>query len=254
MTMVPAGNVHGPAPGNPSPWNPVDPVWGTTDHLNRISFLAPVAPVAAPAGMGVQTGDPRNYLQCLQNYARVKVEPELIQDRVDLWALDSPPWMYLKAETRDAHMNFHHWHGLITKDLQCEGRSLDAFVQLFGTNPPEAPYGFHEASRILAHMLKDKMKHEETYWEMRDSWSGFLAKACNEALEALDDPQHVKTLKLERKGARAWMNMSVPPPGGPDEPVFGTWSESRPYDGLQGGWDKGKGKGKGGKVYAKGHR
>ena len=64
------------------------------------------------------------------------------------------------------------------------------------------PYGPVEASRILAHILKDKLKKPEYAWDRNQDWedfSGFMITCCNEALEAMEAMGSVKTLKKKSR-------------------------------------------------------
>ena len=64
------------------------------------------------------------------------------------------------------------------------------FVLFFSTSPPEAPHGYMEACRVLAHCLKDKHKDQH----QNENMSRFLQKASEEATEALNNHDKVKGL------------------------------------------------------------
>ena len=179
----------------------------------------PDAPPQGPVGFGPQLWEHEQYLEELRNYASEKVDPELLDDRQDLWRLDldpPKPYWYLRGETHEAHLHFHGWVKVIKEDLQCDDRACGYFIKLFKTYPPGAPHGFMEACRVLAHILKDKMKPEDTWRPEREDWSRFLQKACEEAVEALENHEHVKDLKLRSSGSwSSWGTHQVPVPGAP---------------------------------------
>ena len=65
-----------------------------------------------------------------------------------------------------------------------------------------------EACRVLAHCLKDKHKPESQALD----WSRWMQKACEEAIEALENSADVKALK--KPGSRQdWGTHRTPPPG-----------------------------------------
>lgn len=176
--------------------------------------------------------EPEDYLENLRKYTDAHVDPELLDGRKDVWNLDdapAPPYWYLRGKTQEAHMFFHGWAKVVTEDLKCDDRACQTFVKLFKTMPPGAPHGFMEASRVLAHVLKDKLKPEDSWKPPRDDWSRFMQRACEEAMDALEHHEHVKSLILQSSGSSAWRSQHVPAPGGP---------------GSSGDDPKGKGKGK----------
>ncbi len=68
----------------------------------------------------------------------------------------------------------------ILKDELCiDERALQSFVTLVRT----MPYGYHEACRVLHHLLKD---HLETEWS--SSASKWVHTSCTEAIEAIKNP------------------------------------------------------------------
>jgi hypothetical protein len=233
------------AAGAPVP----DPMWGLHgDHLERLSFMPALPPGPAPDGVTLADfGNAPEYLQALRAYSIQKVDPELLQDRQDLWRTvpgdHKERWMYLQAETREAHENFHGWIKTIKDDLNCDERSCSAFVRLFKMAPPKAPHGYFEAARILAHMLKDKSKNAQDWRPERTDWSRFLQKACEEAIEALEDPENLRELKNMHSG-KGFGTYSAGPPG--HHPGSGSSSSWAPPTGHgykgPGGKDYGKGK------------
>ena len=242
-----------PAAAPTEQWDPNDPVWGTCKHIERLAFMSVIPPVPPPPGMVIEKDHVGQYLAGLRNYSQTNVAPELLVDRQKIWDMDSqaiPPWMYLHAGG-DAHKSFWRWKDLLTKDMKCDLRSCQKFVALTKEEPPEAPYGFMESSRILAHMLKDKIKKPDYYRdpEKEDDWSGFLAIACDEAMEALECPAEVKGLKIKSKGGWGEYEPEIPGPS----------SSSSSYQYRTQGLDKGKGKDMGkdkgdGYWYKQGHR
>ena len=181
----------------------------------------------------------------MRNYAIKYVDPELIGDRRALWDKEpkdlyntrvAPEWVYLKGMTKESHEQFHHWAPMLMKDLECDERACQSFIKLFKMAPPAAPHGYMEACRILAHMFKDKSKNLEHAVPDDRDWSAFLRKSCDEAIEALEDPEHVKTLKRGKSSWQDWSAYNVAPPG----PAKGSSSSSSSWQHS----DKGKGYGK----------
>ena len=215
-------------------------MWRTHgDGIERLKNLPAAPPQAPPVGHDLQRMETDDYLENLRHYSWNAVDPELLDDRQDIWLLDRKPvpeYWYLRGETQEAHMFYHGWVKVIMEDLKCDPRACQAFVKLFKTMPPGAPHGFMEASRVLAHVLKDKMKPEESWKPGREDWSRFMQRACEEAIEALENHQHLRSLPLQSSGSASWGTQHVPAPGDP----------AGSDDGL-----KGKGKGK---VFQKGKR
>ena len=243
----------------------MDPVWGSQEPLSRLQFLAALVPGRAPDPESPEfvqpDGDMDQYLQALQSHAERFVDAELLEDRQELWAAAPahgpdvpgpvvPDYMYLQGQSRESHLRFQHWAQLVKQDLQCDDRSCGLFQELFSKNPPGAPYGYNEANRVLAHMLKDKAKPQQDLVSPDRPWSGFLSKACREAIEALDCHEHVKDLRNPKKSWEDWGAWATGPPGASSS-SSSTWS---PYEEPGKGKGKGKFKGKGGKVYHEGKR
>ena len=113
-----------------------------------------------------------------------------------------------------------------------------SFVKLFTTNPPEAPHGYMEACRVLAHIFKDKCKDAEEVIGERRTWSRYLQRACEEAIEALESGKDVKDLTHTTSSRSAWnaYTPAPPPAARPGEASWPSWSSSA---------SKGMGKGKG---------
>ena len=131
-----------------------------SDHSARLAFLAAGPPVSAPPKVNLHFGAPDAFLQALRQRAVKKIAPELICDRQNIWDGEPvegqvPEWMYLRGKTLENHKRFHHWCSVIVDDLQCDDRARRSFVKLFNTNPPEAPHGYMDACKVLAHIFKD---------------------------------------------------------------------------------------------------
>ena len=70
------------------------------------------------------------YLEQLRTYARTKVEPELLDDREDLWEMewslgDAPKWWTLQPEDK-----LLCWSDLLQEDMKCDHGSSCAFVSV----------------------------------------------------------------------------------------------------------------------------
>ena len=243
------------AAGDHGPWETpaADPVWQVHgEPLQRLSFMAVVPPVPPPEGVAP---DPSfmadTFVRNLRNYARDHVEPELLEDRMDIWrwmdpdAVEMPKWFYLLARNPEAHAKFYGWYEVIKEDLECDEQARAQFVNLFLKNPADAPFGFNEANRILAHILKDKEKNPTGGGKgpgkaPRTDWSRFMERACKEALEALDDPASLKDLRnlAANQGYKGFGAEPVQPPG------KGPGGSSSSSSSWQGPAEPGKGKGK----------
>ena len=246
---------------------PEDP-WGTytgvflqqdqqliQEPMDRLAFLGALAPIPGPELDEENVGPgPEEFLKALRTRAKNFVDPELLVDREKLWSEepegpdDAPEYMYLKGETNKSHEEFHRWVKVIKEDLGCDARSCREFQHLFSTNPPGAPHGFQEANRVLAHILKDKIKSDENLMQTSRDWSAFMAKACRESIEALQDHDHVKDLRKEGTSWADFGRYPVGPPGGPGA----SSSSSSSWQPHGKGPDYNKGKGKG--AYQQGYR
>ena len=80
--------------------------------------------------------------------------------------------------------------------------------------PPEAPRGYMEACRVLAHIFKDKCKDADEVTAEHRGWPRYLQKACEEAIEALEHWEDVKDLKLTTSSWSDWSAYTPPPPAG----------------------------------------
>ena len=241
-------------PGAPA----ADPYWSPkkAEPLDRLAFMPASSPGAAPEGYC----DPESlegFLDDFHGYLSKNLFEKLEDSTCCVLVADSeafaadPEWMYLKGSDERAHIELFGWALLVTCDLGCDEPSTRAFKALAKTVPEEAPHGYMEACRILAHMLKDKERSMDDLREPRrqhlgQDWSAYLLHSCSEAMEALDNPAEVRGLP---KRSRSWSahETYLPSPPGPS----GSSASSRPWQGngtFKGegpGKDRGKGKGPG---------
>ena len=125
-----------------------------------------------------------------------------------------------------------------------------AFRTLFRTAHAEAPHGYMEACRVLAHIFKDKYKEEDPGNKYKgvdgkEDWSMYMEIACKEAIECLDVPAEVKTLRPKGKGKGDFGAYRNPPPGPPGHGGSSSSSSGFYQDPKGKGKGKGKDKGKG---------
>jgi hypothetical protein len=104
-------------------------------------------------------------------------------------------------------------------------------VNLVNLCPEEAPFGFNEGARVLAHMFKDKSKTRAEYDPNSREWSRYFQNSCNEAIEALENHEYIRD--LPRKHSYDPYNTSS------------SWGTSSSWEGPGKGKDDGKGKSKG---------
>lgn len=247
------------AQGSEDPWGNYKGVFRVEEQalhepLDRLTHLPEEPPHQGPdddeENVDLDAGC-EGFLKALRTRATNFVDPELLEDRLDLWSSepggpeDAPEHMYLKGKTTQAHLEFHHWISVIKQDLKCDDRSCREFQTLFHTNPPGAPHGFMEANRILAHMLKDKTKTMETLVHQDRDWSAFMAKASKESIEALQNWKDIKDLRREGTSWSDFGQHPVGPPGGSSS-SSSTWAG--PGKGM------GKGKDKGMHAWQQGYR
>ncbi len=217
----------------------IDPVWETAECLTRLQNMPTEPPPHHEKhGDEVVHHDPASFMDGLRAHACQAMDNELLDNRVDLWdtepvAGEEPDWMCLRGKTPEAHKKFHHWARVIHEDLGCDESACQAFIKLFNMAPREAPHGYMEACRVLAHIFKDKSKDQE--YVHGPNWSRFVQKACEEAIEALEDPTHVKSMQRNGGGWKDWNAYNVGPPG--PQMSSSSWEH--------GGKGKTKGKGKG---------
>ena len=119
--------------------------------------------------------DPIEYIQALQMQAEYEIAPELLVDRQNLkHTRDLASWMTLKP-----NLELLDYKDILKDELCIDERALQSFVTLVRTKP----YGYHEACRVLHHLLKD---HLETEWS--SSASKWVHTSCTEAIEAIKNP------------------------------------------------------------------
>ena len=197
--------------------------WDEKVGVSRLTNMAATPPPAGPGGPVVNPGDPMDiWLMALQHHACHSIDPELIEDRKDLWAQtwddprDAPGWMTL---TPDADLR--NYEKILVKDLKLDPKALNPFVTLVR----RGSLGYSEACRVLHHGLKDKKSGPGASLRFdigpdgrdRDpaAKSKWFKAASEEALEALDDP-HVWTLGPAgtscrlNKGAKGWSKGKEP--------------------------------------------
>ena len=166
-------------------------------------------------------------MEALREHAIKNIDPELLCDRREIWdgervkGRPRPQWIYLRGQTPESHAEFHPWYQVIRDDLQCDDRACQSFVKLFRMNPPEAPHGYMEACRVLAHIFKDKCKDLDEVTAALTAeprgWSRYLQKACEEAIEALENWKDVKDL-VHTTSSRSDWNAYTPAPPPPARP------------------------------------
>ena len=171
--------------------------------------------------------------------------------------------MFLVDENMDSQLKMNRWYDVMTGDLRLDEDAQAIFQQLLRTNPPEAPVGFQEGNKVLYHCFKDKYVAGTNFCEWRNSnFTGYVKRACEEAIEALEDPANVWALRKpptrgEREMGKGYHEPWVQGKG------YGTAGSSNdpPPDPAgkfgQKGKDKGKGpagkKGGGGGLFGPAH-
>ena len=140
-----------------------------------------------------------------------------------------PEWFTLAPQP-----DLKDWRDILRLDqFGLDHASLTALVQLCRDHPK---YGFHEACRILAHLLKDMQPGGG--WHQRSGASAWLMNAVREARHAIMNPGEWEGTSAASSStswsAPAWGSSWSAPTGGSSG--SSTWAK--------GGDDKGKGKGK----------
>ena len=220
-----------------------DLAWKMSDHSGRLAFLAAAPPANAPPNVNLQPGAPDAFVQALRQHAINRIDGELLCDRREIWdgepvpGKDRPQWMYLMGKTLTSHTRFHGWSAVLKEELQCDDSACQSFVKLFATNPPEAPHGYMEACRVLAHIFKDKSKDADEVIAEPRGWPRYLQRASEEAIEALEHWKDVKDLLHTTSSRSDWnaYTPAPPPPARPGDASWPSWSSSA---------NKGMGKGK----------
>ena len=172
------------------------------------------------------------FLRAFRTYAKLQVDPELLEDRRDVWDIlgdhgpgdcANPPgdWWCLRAS--EDLMEYKH---LLMRDLKCDYESVGYFVRLVRIGKPE---GYMECLRILHHLLKDKdlaRTYDDPQRSSGEKNSKWLKTACMEALDALANPEDWEQGPAHNaKGASK-----------------GAWTSFNPFAIAQGPDGKGKGK------------
>ena len=157
--------------------------------IQRLTFLPTLIPGPYPPGwqMG-HDPEPGQFLECLRDYVRNNIDPELLVDRKALWESYwdevqwTPDWMTLTPD-----MDLQIYKKILTEDLGCSYRASVPFVGL----ARRGKRGFMEATRILSHFFKDKDLGDGRSTRLIDdpeANSRWLLRACEEALAAIDAP------------------------------------------------------------------
>ena len=139
----------------------------------------------------------------------------------------------------------NRWRRFLQGTLELDDRACQAYLTVLNTGPEGR--GYMEACRILAHLLKDKMKEQDP-GKPQDprNWSRWFQRTSEEAIEAMAVPDEVRNLRRYQTGKGAWGSYQVPAPG-----KGGASSSSSSHQGP--GAPHG-GKGCFGKVFQKGFR
>ena len=208
------------------------------ENVTNMNDTPPVPPIDDERN--VYIGDPGHFVDQLRHYAKDKLSPDILDHKQTMFYQDDmeedPEWMYLMGSCEKAHLEFWHWSDTIKHTLGCDAKSSKAFVSLFRKSPPEAPHGYMEACRVLAHMLKDKSKGNYDIEHVsgidgKQDWSRFMEVACNEAIECLDDPAALRSLMPKVQGFKpnVWFNDSPQRPQrrGCSSSSSGTWQANK---------------------------
>ena len=167
--------------------------------LERLADL----PAESP-GHPVPT-DPSEFLEQMREHAMQFIDPELIEDRQDLWDNEwnilehAPSWWTFQPPD-----DLYCWSWMIQVELEVSEEAVAHFVALVRIGPE----GFSEGLRVLAHLTKDKKQGKGG--KVRDNASAWMTTACLEAQGAIQhkrawvsDPE---AYKGPTKGADAWAN------------------------------------------------
>ena len=141
------------------------------------------------------------FIRLLEWYRKEHEDPEHFCEVEALWEQYSEDdkegfWRNLAGPSKEKHLDFSNFCNLMMEDMGCEQGSCQAFKHLA---KQEAPKGFMECTKILAHMLKDKKKAQAT----QDSWDSLLHAAVREsrwALEQGPDLHEACKAKCRQKG------------------------------------------------------
>ena len=182
---------------------------GGSNFLDRLAWMMAIPPRMPDKNHEVDLGDPRDFVEELRHYAEDNLAKEILDQKRTMFDQDDdedwdPGWMYLKGTSEQSRLDFWHWFDVITDDLGCDFKSRVVFVHRFRTAPAEAPHGYMEACRVLAHIFNDKYKDDPgnkyNGVDGKEDWSRFMEIACKEAIESLDVHAGVKRLRAKGKG------------------------------------------------------
>ena len=159
--------------------------WDDKQGMGRLTFLPALIPGAPPPNLELPAEpQPGDFIQMFRAHARRAVDPELLVDREALWQNESidvhgekPNWLTLMPD-----QELKIYKEILIDELGCDFRSLQTFVSLVR----KGERGYYEACRILAHLLKDKDLDPSRPQQNHSKW---LKSACDEALEALENPE-----------------------------------------------------------------
>ena len=224
--------------GRKNPWDaPAGPGVHHTpvhgDNLNAVTRLMHRAPTRwitdAFAEPDQVTEDPypcggTQFLYHFRHYVDAAIQdPELLadkdgKDRRDLWDHELESWEYLGGGGHTEYIEMHGWYPVIKDLVKDDWEVLNQFRSLL----QKGNRGYMEATRILAHVFKDKWNYETSQGQRNqqdpDNWSGYFKQSLSEALETIEVPDDTDELKNLRryKGPVPdhgnWNRDRVPPP------------------------------------------
>ena len=151
------------------------------------------------------------YMEYLRQYLLVGCADKMVLKQLqNLWVSgltmeSKPDWVYLMGSDLENHQLMTGWVNTLVEDLRCNEEACIVFCNLLQKSS-ESPHdwpecGYYEGCRILAHIFKDKREDAKACkrsWKVW-SWSNFLKNSCEEAMEALEQPDAVRTLKRKTK-------------------------------------------------------
>ena len=173
------------------------------DNLNRVTRLYHKAPEAwivhgfdNPADISDEPYvSGTEYLYHVRSYidAAFQHQPELLADKLGrdrregLWYKEKESWEYLGGGSQVAYVEMHGWVPVIIELTKEDWEVLNEFRGLLQSGNR----GYMEATRILAHVFKDKWNSEAQPSRGPsdpDNWSGYFKNAIGESLEAMKVP------------------------------------------------------------------
>ena len=149
-------------------------MWNVETITDRLTNLHNVCPEHHLC-YDINPKDPDTFVENIRSYATNNAPEELMDIRETLFESlkETPEYLYLRATSEEAPAQFHHYAEFIQEDIGCDEDAAAAFCTLFDTSPPEAPHGYMEACRVLAHCLKDNHKGQH----QNEHMSRFLQKS-----------------------------------------------------------------------------